>query len=321
MADVTTLFALRDKWKIPEKPLSQSFRCNNQIASAVRNIGGNQSFNGNGMGKNLHNRPMIIREPTENFSHSVAEFQRVIKQDGIDESSSAIICRGHQQLAAIRGKVNYSNMKGMTKELAQASFLRDCRKDYKRAYQLAENSIRLIIEDHYFWERLDELPESKEALRVKLEIWRFVKSQSGLPAINLSGGDWITQLRKKLGDLITELQPGILPNLNLKIKKTGLDDNQMKLPLFEAQALFPLTRQETIHKVKGESIDAVLVLGDTKFWNKVIKSIVSENNSEDRRLAYVAMTRARHLLAIGLPASHFDKHADKWKSWGFDILK
>ena len=94
----------------------------------------------------------------------------------------------------------------------------------------------------------------------------------------------------------------------------------MKLPLFEAQTLFPLIRQETIHKVKGESIDAVLVLGSTKFWNSVIVSVVSEKNSEERRLAYVAMTRARHLLAIGLPASHFDKHADKWKSWGFDIL-
>ena len=68
----------------------------------------------------------------------------------------------------------------------------------------------------------------------------------------------------------------IVANLNLKIKKTGLDDNQLKLPLFEAKTLFPPIRQETIHKVKGESIDAVLVLGSTKFWNSVITSVVSE---------------------------------------------
>ena len=320
MADATTLLALKDKWKIPEKPLSQSFRCNNPIASAVRSIGGNQSFIGNGDGKNLHHRPMIIRESTEQFAHSVAEFQRIIKQAGINEKSSTIICRAHQQLESIQGEINYSKLKGMTKELALASFLRDCRKDYKRAFQLVESSLRLMVEDHAFWEGIDESPESKEALRVKLAIWRFVKCQSGLPTVNLRGSDWISQIRKNIETLIVELKPGIILNLNLKIKKTGLDDNQMKLPLFEAQTLFPLIRQETIHKVKGESIDAVLVLGSTKFWNSVIVSVVSEKNSEERRLAYVAMTRARHLLAIGLPASHFDKHADKWKSWGFDIL-
>jgi len=36
MAAATTLPELRDKWKIPEKPLSKSFRCNNEIAAAVR---------------------------------------------------------------------------------------------------------------------------------------------------------------------------------------------------------------------------------------------------------------------------------------------
>jgi superfamily I DNA/RNA helicase len=99
-----------------------------------------------------------------------------------------------------------------------------------------------------------------------------------------------------------------------------LGGNQIALPLFEAQALFPPIRQETIHQVKGESIDAVLVLGSTKFWNSVIDSVTNGENSEDRRLAYVAMTRARHLLVVALPASHFDNHAEKWAAWGFGVL-
>ena len=41
MADATSLPDLKTKWSIPERPLSQSFRCNNQIAAAVRNVGGN----------------------------------------------------------------------------------------------------------------------------------------------------------------------------------------------------------------------------------------------------------------------------------------
>ena len=76
----------------------------------------------------------------------------------------------------------------------------------------------------------------------------------------------------------------------------------------------------TIHQVKGESIDAVLVLGSAKFWNSVVDTIGSGETSEDRRLAYVAMTRARHVLVVGLPASHFDKHGDKWSAWGFNAI-
>ncbi len=93
--------------------------------------------------------------------------------------------------------------------------------------------------------------------------------------------------------------------------------------MFEVQALFPAIRQDTIHQVKGKKHRCRwLVLGSTKFfWNSVVASVVEEEeNSEDRRLAYVAMTRARHLLVVALPASHFDNHAQKWRDWGFGVL-
>jgi hypothetical protein len=32
------------------------------------------------------------------------------------------------------------------------------------------------------------------------------------------------------------------------------------------------------------------------------------------------MTRARHLLVIGLPASHYDKHVAQWIAWEFTAL-
>jgi superfamily I DNA/RNA helicase len=319
MADATSLPALKEKWKIPEKPLSLSFRCNDQIAVAVRNIGGNQDFIGCVYGSDESHHPIIIRETKECSASCVTEFQKVLEQIGINEASSAIICRAHVQLEMIRGEVNYTSLRGITKELAQASFLRDCRKDYKRAFQIVIKVVRSIAEDSNLWERMDEFPESEETQQIKIAIWHFVKSQSGLPAANLSGSEWISRLRQSLGMLITEIGIKDAPNLNLKIKKTGIEDDQLKLPLFAAQTLFPSIRQETIHQVKGENIDAVLVLGSAKFWNSVVDSIIAEENSEDRRLAYVAMTRARHLLVVGLPASHFDKQSEKWTGWGFKI--
>ncbi len=320
MADATSLPALREKWNIPEKPLSQSFRCNNQIAAAVRNIGGNSFFAGCGDGENEHRRSFVIKEPTEGSAHSIAEFQRALERATINEAASAILCRAHQQLESIRGEVNYTNLQGQTKDLAQASFFRDCRKDYKRAFQIVKTAVRSMAEDSDLWEKVDEQPESDEAWRVNLAIWRFVKSRSGLPAVSLRGSEWISRLRQSLGKLITELGIKDVPNLSQKIRKTGLDVGQIKLPLFASQTLFPPIRQETIHQVKGESIEAVLVLGSAKFFNAVVDSVSSGVSSEDRRLAYVAMTRARHLLVVGLPATHFDKHAKKWLGWGFDVL-
>lgn len=319
MADATSLPALRDKWNISEKPLSQSFRCNNQIASAVRYIGGNSAFTGCGDGKGESHRAFVIREPAEGF-HSVTEFQRIIGHAKISERASAILCRAHQQLESIRGETNYTNLKGMTKQLAQAAFFRDCRKDYKRAFQIVVSSVRSISEDSGLWERIDEHPDSEEARRVTLAIWRFVKYQTGLPSMSLSGYEWIMQLRQSLGKLLSQLVGGELPSLAQKIKKTGLDENKIKLPLFSAQALFPSIRQETIHQVKGESVDAVLVLGSTKFFNAVVDSVSSGVTSEERRVAYVAMTRARHILVLGLPAAHFDKRHEKWSQWGFGML-
>lgn len=317
MADVTSLPELKDKWGISEKSLSQSFRCCNQIADAAKHIAGNYDFCGCSYIPDKSNQPIIVKEPTSKFSRSILLFQQMIDRIGINKASSAILCRGHAQLETIRGEVNYSDLKGTTKELAQASFLRDCRKDYKHAYKIVEHAIKSMTDHADLWQRLDEFPDSEEAQRVKIAIWRFVKSSSGLPSVNLSGAEWISQLRQKIELLIRGLGVKDVPNLNLKIKKTGLDDRQLKLPLFETQTLFPSIRQETIHQVKGESIDAVLVLGSPDFWNSVVSAVVAGRNSEDRRLAYVAMTRARHLLVVGLPASHFDKYVEKWTEWGF----
>jgi len=320
MADATGLQALKDKWGIPEKPLSRSFRCNNEIAAAVRHIGGNEDFTGRGDGGGEARRAFIVRETSEGYARSLTEFQSALAVAEISESSSAIICRAHEQLQAVRGRANYSKLRGIAKTLAEAAFFRDCRKDYKEAFDRVEEVLRSIIWDEASWRLYDELPESEASLKIRLEIWRFVKSDSGLPPVRLSASAWVTSLKARLEQLVRKLGVSELPNLGQKIQKRGLQQNQLALPLFQSEALFPAIRQETIHKVKGESIDGVLVLGSLKFWNSVLGSIAKGESCEDRRLAYVAMTRARDLLVVSLPARHFDNHSETWVEWGFRIL-
>ena len=319
MADATSLPNLKTKWSIPEKPLSQSFRCNNQIAAAVRNVGGNACFTGAGDGAIEQRRAFVVKETSTTFSDSLATFQGLAGEAGVSINSAAVVCRAHGQLELLRGKVNYTNLQGKAKDLATAAFLRDSRHDYRGASQSVESIVRELTGDDPMWERIDSDPMSRERMAVALAIWNFVKSPDRLTSVSQIGDTWIRSMRAQLANLIEEIGLQCDAKLGQHIKTTGLSAAQKALPLIESVHEFPEVRQDTIHQVKGESIDAVLVIGSTKFWNSVMAAVRCGDNTEDRRLAYVAMTRARHLLVVGLPKGHYDNHSKTWVEWGFRV--
>ena len=319
MADATSLPKLKTKWSIPEMPLSKSFRCNNQIAAAVRNVGGNADFAGIGDGATEWRRAYVVKQASTTFSDGLAAFQRLADQAGVSLNSAAVVCRAHSQLESMRGKLNYTNLTGKAKDLAKAAFLRDSRHDYRGASQAVERIVRELTGDDPLWERIDTDPNSRERMAVALAIWKFVKSPDRLTPVSQLGDKWIPSIRNQLANLIKEIGLQCDAKLGHHIKTTGLSDAQKALPLFESVHEFPEVRQDTIHQVKGESIDAVLVIGSTRFWNAVMEAVLSGVNTEDRRLAYVAMTRARHLLVVGLPKGHYDKHSKTWVEWGFRV--
>ena len=317
MADATSLPDLKKKWSIPEKPLSQSFRCNNQIAAAVRNVGGNTNFTGVGDGANQWRRAFVVKETSTTFSNGLAAFQRLAGQAGVSINSAAVLCRGREQLESLRGTVNYTKLQGKAKRLATAAFLRDSRHDYRGAFDTVERIVRELTGDDPLWERIDTDPNSPECMAVASAIWKFVKSPDRLPPVSDLGATWIPSMRTQLASLIEEIGVQCDATLGHHIKATGLSTGQKASPLFESVDEFPEVRQDTIHQVKGESINAVLVIGSTKFWNSVTMAVRTGKNTEDRRLAYVAMTRARHLLVVGLPKGHYDEHSSTWVNWGF----
>lgn len=67
----------------------------------------------------------------------------------------------------------------MTKRLAEGTFCRDCRKDYKAAYDCVEGIMRELIWDDKTGEALDESAESVAAENFRETLWKFVKSEKG----------------------------------------------------------------------------------------------------------------------------------------------
>ena len=322
MADATSLPDLKTKWSIPEMPLSQSFRCNNQIATAVRNVGGNALFRGVGDGATEWRRAFVVRETSPTFSDGLTAFQRLADHAGVNLDSAAVVCRGHGQLESLRGRVNYTMLQGKAERLAKAAFLRDSRRDYREASRTVEDIVRELTGDDPLWERIDSDPTSPERMAVSLAIWKFVKSPDRLAPVSQRGDRWVSSIREQVTGLIDEVGLQLDAKLGHHIKTTGLSTDQKALPLFESVLHeFPRVRQDTIHQVKGESIDAVLVIASAGFWTSVLAAVRKDANTEDRRLAYVAMTRARHLLVVGLPKGHYDKHSETWVEWGFRVAK
>ena len=200
MADATSLPNLKTKWSIPEKPLSQSFRCNNQIAAAVRNVGGNVYFTGAGDGASEWHRGFVVEVSSKTFSDGLAAFQRLAGQAGVSLNSAAVVCRAHGQLESLRGKVNYSDLKGKTKELATAAFLRDSRQDYHGAFQTVERIVRELTGDDALWERIDTDPKSPERMAVALAIWKFVNSPDRLKPVSHLGDTWVSCHANTVGE-------------------------------------------------------------------------------------------------------------------------
>jgi superfamily I DNA/RNA helicase len=320
MANANSLPDLKKRWSIFEKPLSKSFRCNNQVAAASRNFGFHPGFSGCEDGLNEWQSAFIVKETSKTFSDSVRALQQLEKKAGIASNSSTIICRGHAQLESLYGTANYGKLIGKARRLADAAFLRDSQQDYRGAAKAVESILREITGDDLLWERLDAEPDSPEHLRVKLVIWKLIKDLKQFTPLSECGSAWVNSMRNCIAKLIDEFLLQCNVNINNQITTSGLAKKKA-FPLLQSAPERPPFRQDTIHQVKGESLDGALVIGKTQFWNSVIDAVKNNENTEDRRLAYVAMTRARQLLVVGLPKGHFDKHSKTWLEFGFKLAE
>jgi ATP-dependent exoDNAse (exonuclease V) beta subunit len=138
-----------------------------------------------------------------------------------------------------------------------------------------------------------------------------------LPSIQLPAEDWIGELKKGIQEFCQKIGAPPVPKIGTRLKLTGLSKSEKEAPLakiYEATKI----RIDTAHKVKGETLDGLLFITKARFINSVMREIEGEKNTfEDTRVAYVAMTRAKHLLVIAVPVSHYSQYAAKWSQFGF----
>lgn len=236
----------------------------------------------------------------------IVAFQAAIVASGLSAERSAVVCRGSAAVESLAGTAAAMGQ-GLIKQFARAAVLRDKRKDYLGAFRAVAGCIAGLLQKpgDGWLASLTQPARHPEMKPIRREIWTFTRSaELGLPAASLvADTEWHPRLVPRVKALLDRLEKRYgLPqgeNVGNRLKKTEL----LNRPLQPAEDLATekqsVLRVDTVHKVKGESLDALLFLAEKDHAEALLRGV----DTELGRIGYVAATRARNLLWVAIPAA------------------
>ena len=200
-----------------------------------------------------------------------------------------------------------------TKSLATASYYWHC-SNRKEAYRLCEKMLFSIIIGNV--ENLSPMEIRQQAeIKMPLNKWNstVIELLKLLPLPTISVRAWKESLTTSLATLITAgtiiVYDGRTASDIIKVKRSDKKHPQFldraMMDYFEKKSSSNIT-VSSVHGVKGETFSAALLIVDsTTGANALTPTILNTGalDSELIRIAYVAMTRPRRLLAVSIPKS------------------
>jgi UvrD/REP helicase N-terminal domain len=240
-----------------------------------------------------------------NVEGLVDTFKTILNGHDYAEAEAGILCRGSALVESIVGGAAQTG-RGATERLAQAAIYRDRRGDIAKAFECVVDGIFRLLENppgRLRGEILGSAP-SADTKTLRRLLWQFLKrADSGLPeSVLRAKADWHPRLKQRLPALFEAIESACPMKRSATWKNNlttaGLGDG----PLLQRDLISEggtLIRTHTVHKVKGEGIDAVLYI--TKKAD--LDNMLSGTGTEDGRIGYVAVTRARDLLIVTAPAN------------------
>lgn len=249
-------------------------------------------------------------------------FKARIDELKMRHDDAAIVCRSADRAVVLSGKIAPPGQ-GTVAMFSEAALLRDQQGRYQECFKCVCRAVVGLLDDppHGLSSELQGAPHEGWMLRLRRLLWAFVRNdESGLPPSALiAKTDWHSRLLKNIKILLAtiEKQFGLkaVGTLGNKLAKTKLLD----LPLAgegadEKQGLG--IRVETVHQVKGESIGAVLYVAK----KPNVQALLAGTGSEEGRIGYVAVTRARNLFWLAVPNSCLKELREELIGAGFTEL-
>ncbi|MGH8778813.1 hypothetical protein [Paraburkholderia sp.] len=250
----------------------------------------------------------------------VTAFQAAVLAAELKVERSAVLCRGRDLADKLAGNDSPAGQ-GTVKGFAQAAIARDKKQDYMGAFKGAATCIAGLLADppKGLVASITQPTRYPEAHSLRRLIWRFTRNpDTGLPSATLlADTEWHPQLLVRVKTLLATLQSDhglkTTDNLGMRLAKKSLPNAPLVAAADLAAPSTARIRVDTVHQAKGESLDAVLYMATKEH----VSALLSGIDSEVGRIGYVAVTRARNLLWLGVPANALNELRPKLIAFGF----
>ena len=267
----------------------------------------------------------------------LSKYKAALFDIGLNPGESRIIVRNNSLREKLYGRKVSSQTVNTIEDFATFLYMRDS--DSIDEYQIAIRTLARAIQRCIFKESqhasFDQLSkpnniDKEHWKKIITTVQKKMVSTTELLKLYQTWGQWKTVLTNTLSsayfNTIPEME-NITPNfgrLRDHVKDTSI------LGTFEVTVTSPPCRIETIHSCKGMSLDAVLFMSTYQkngaetgaYWADWFAKNQTDTE-ESHRLAYVAFSRARHLLMLGIPnppsSPVSDEQKELLKSIGFII--
>jgi superfamily I DNA/RNA helicase len=273
---------------------------------------GNTSISVNEQVREFAHQPKVITY-NGNLPQIVSDFIEECQQHGINvtKESTAIIYRSRGIVNEVLGipEIGYRIkvwVDNYTQEFARGKFLYDNGR-FKEGFKITERVLLKTLNSLSFCSENDisDAIAQMGFVDFKSQIYAFINL---LPKTNVTIGEWVVETNKILKENKCSFE--------LQVHKDGLCCSFPQLFLNEDKEIIEKNyRYGTVHSVKGETFEAVLLILKTKGVGSAYKTLLRQNtpisSSEELRIAYVGMTRPSKILVIAVPN---DENKTAWEN-------
>jgi DNA helicase II / ATP-dependent DNA helicase PcrA len=335
--------------KLIERLLTKNFRSNQKIVNVA--VGLEKLNTGNisdpilSNEKELTNKSCLLWEYTniefpelpQKFINHIKKINSTIPNGGIkiEITKSSILARAHSTLSGLRSYPTSGLSKIEMFANALSCWANNPRtgKDMQNSMQQIGKSISLLAYDGNGNHQNQYCPVIYNHVDWRNQLYdiiknAFIHSNKLYPLAGLNWSEWASNLKSFLENYWAKLRSPCNDWSHVKSKiiapKGHATEQVLETIKANRYVYSDKIRMTTIHDVKGETLDAVLVVSSPN--NKGIKTgryfedwLGGSKDKEHIRFAYVASSRPKHLLIWAIPKIQNNQFIDKIKSLGFEI--
>jgi superfamily I DNA/RNA helicase len=236
----------------------------------------------------------------------LSAFQSTLDSAEVGHLDAVVVCRSSSWVDEWRGGEEAQGQ-GVIKAFVNATVCRDRLQQYDEAFRhTCVGVIGVLADEHGNLANIIARGSAGlDVQRLKRMIWTFARDPAiGLPAGSLlADTEWHPLLVGRLKALLPRFEADFAlkpaDNLGNKLSKKAL----LHKPIIQLADLASTGSTafhvSTVHQVKGESIDGVMYVAD----KSQVRALLDGTGTEVGRIGYVAVTRARNLLVLAVPAS------------------